>query len=659
MLCFASALPAQAAPAFAGSSRAYGLRSDLAVAGLGLVNPAPAGLAQGEAPPSYSSQQAAVPLNVNVSQLLVIDLLKATGTITSSATSDIGTAAAVKTTAASSTVENLELSVGSLLSILPATPPIVAIEATAVQGNTVITGSSSGLLGLSGQTQLTGLKLKVLNVPVTLTVGDNPPPNTEIDLALAGLAGARLILNEQTVTGDGAGRITVVSNALSLKFNAVALGSLGLLNGTVEVGHHEAQVTVDLDNDGTIDENDPDDDGDGLPDTTEGGGTIDSDNDGLPDSRDTDSDNDSIPDQIEGATDPDGDGRGNFVDLDSDGDGIADALEGVGTPDADGVPNFLDLDSDGDGINDVRENGGSDLDGDGLRDGHIDTNNDGISDTVPAPPTLRDSDADLAPDFLDLDSDNDSLSDLQEGGAMGVDANNDGILDDPDGDGDGITNGADGKTGFGDANDAAPRNTDSTDTPDYIDPDSDNSGSPDIASAGNASLDANGDGRVDSIADPDGDGIAQLVDSKPNASGGLAALLTFQQWQAANFTPAELLNPAICGPNADPDGDGLANLLEFTFGTLPKNPASNAAPLVQVGTSPGGRTIELTVPKAPGIYAFVGVEVSTQLEQPGQWSYRPDLVVIASESGTSLVSRCTIDPVQMPRLFVRVRSRIP
>jgi len=45
-------------------------------------------------------------------------------------------------------------------------------------------------------------------------------------------------------------------------------------------------------------------------------------------------------------------------------------------------------------------------------------------------------------------------------------------------------------------------------------------------------------------------------------------------WKSANFTAAELANPAISGPNADPDHDGLSNAWECVLGLLPKTPDS-------------------------------------------------------------------------------------
>ena len=46
--------------------------------------------------------------------------------------------------------------------------------------------------------------------------------------------------------------------------------------------------------------------------------------------------------------------------------------------------------------------------------------------------------------------------------------------------------------------------------------------------------------------------------------------LTYEKWQAEEFTEEELADPNIGGPDADPDGDGIKNLLEFAFVGNPK-----------------------------------------------------------------------------------------
>ena len=189
-----------------------------------------------------------------------------------------------------------------------------------------------------------------------------------------------------------------------------------------------------------------DDDGDGIPNGTEGKG--DDDNDGIPNYLDDDSDNDGIPDSVEAPrgvpVDDDGDGIPNYLDYDSDGDGIPDAFEGTGDDDGDGLPNFRDDDSDGDGLLDSDECFSVpcvDSDGDGRPDYlDEDSDNDGIPDVYEG---LGDTDKDGIPNFIDDDSDGDGISDSVENDGMmpPLDSDNDGIPDflDIDSDGDGLS----------------------------------------------------------------------------------------------------------------------------------------------------------------------------------------------------------------------------
>ncbi len=193
---------------------------------------------------------------------------------------------------------------------------------------------------------------------------------------------------------------------------------------------------------------------------------------------DTDTDKDGIPDYLECANDPDEkkncedtdkDGTPDYLDLDSDGDGIPDKIEannsdGMYEPDDadyDDIPNYRDPDSDGNGVDDsveccggntaclnAKENGlfttCIDTDKNGMYD-FLDFDNDGdgasdvdeIKGLVINPPTPEsdkfsgygckngnafgtaskpvDCDGDKTPDYMDTDSDNDGLSDKDEG----------------------------------------------------------------------------------------------------------------------------------------------------------------------------------------------------------------------------------------------------
>ena len=231
---------------------------------------------------------------------------------------------------------------------------------------------------------------------------------------------------------------------------------------------------TDTDGDGITDQIDLDDDNDGILDIDEGYLLEDSDGDGIPNRLDLDSDNDGIADVIEaGGTDSDGDGViGTGSITDTDGDGIDDTVDTVdagsgasevssGTAltftdnDSDGLKNPYDNDSDNDGIVDLIEaqttNSFVTLLG-------TDTDNDGIDDAfdsdyivVGAEITLghfiiyvSDVDIDGIPDYLDLDSDDDGITDQVESGITAdvstLDSDNDGILDDYDADGTSTTN---------------------------------------------------------------------------------------------------------------------------------------------------------------------------------------------------------------------------
>ena len=245
----------------------------------------------------------------------------------------------------------------------------------------------------------------------------------------------------------------------------------------------------------------PDTDGDGIADFYEGADDeVDTDGDGTPDYLDDDSDGDGVLDADEAYTmgdtnnppaDSDEDGTPDFRDLDSDDNGIDDADEAVGDPDMDGVLNSSDVDDDGDLLDDIIEIGGD-------------------------PTNPVDTDGDGSPDFMDFDSDDDTISDLHESlrdtDSMHPDPlEQDGVLDyqDLDSDGDGIPD----EFEAGDADVLTfPFDTDGDGAPDYRDLDSDSDGLAD------SQEDVNGNGMVDPgesspyLEDTDGDGITDLVE---------------------------------------------------------------------------------------------------------------------------------------------------
>lgn len=218
--------------------------------------------------------------------------------------------------------------------------------------------------------------------------------------------------------------------------------------------------------------------------------------------------------------------------------------------DNDGIADLFDLDSDNDGIPDVVEvNLGNLSNGKAKIDtAWLDANGNGLHDSAEFMVGTLDSDGDGTPNYLDLDSDNDSIFDVDESGTSNINAiagyiNGDGDID-GDGTGDGPetenfrnkdTNGDGILEGFGDGildiydydfniygnlnqglNTVPFLNyvldTDNDGIPDYIDTMS-NGVTFDILGTLYANLDGNNDGIIDGTTDIDKDGILDNFDT--------------------------------------------------------------------------------------------------------------------------------------------------
>jgi len=222
--------------------------------------------------------------------------------------------------------------------------------------------------------------------------------------------------------------------------------------------------------------------------------------------------------------------------------------------DGDNIADVFDLDSDNDGIPDVVEVGLGNLsEGKAYLYQWVDVNQNGMHDVAESH-IVPDNDGDGAPNYLDLDSDNDSIFDVDESWAGNINAyagyeNGDGDIN-GDGAGDGPesedfrnkdTNGDGNLEGFGDGildiydyafniygNDnqgtnVAPftyyvKDTDGDGIPDYLDVMS-NGATFDISHTLYASLDTNNDGIIDGNTDADGDGILDAFDTNNNVFG--------------------------------------------------------------------------------------------------------------------------------------------
>jgi len=293
----------------------------------------------------------------------------------------------------------------------------------------------------------------------------------------------------------------------------------------------------DFDGDGVINRLDPDSDGDGINDFEESG-LLESRQDPL----DSDADGHIDPNQNFGSNglatalavidkadyngdgkadnpiDTDGDTHPDFLDLDSDNDGISDQIEAGIDPanqpatnhplDSDnnanggGIADYRDLDSDNDGLSDFTEAGGSDSDGDGMVDGFLDNDNNGLHDAFSSSPLpIQDTDGDKHANYRDLDSDNDGIPDVFEAG--GTDDNLDGLIDNfiEKNDKDGIADSVNTRTGGQKLPDL---DSDNDGSADRLDIDSDNDGIMDLIEIGME--DTDGNGMVDNFNDANSDG---------------------------------------------------------------------------------------------------------------------------------------------------------
>ena len=370
-----------------------------------------------------------------------------------------------------------------------------------------------------------------------------------------------------TVTDNGNGTYTVTLTSSSTAGTATIGFSINGTTATNTTSVVFTPIGPDSDGDGILDANDLDDDNDGILDTVENAAcspssaSCDTDGDGIINSLDLDSDNDGITDAKESnGTDANGDGR---IDGSVDANGIPVTANGGLTPpdtDTDGSPNPYDLDSDNDGLFDAKEANGIDANNDGKVDGGIDAN--GIPTAANGGLTPPDTDGDGTPDYRDLDSDNDGLTDAEEKGPSATprDTDGDGTPDyrDLDSDNDGLTDAEEKGPS------TTPRDTDGDGTPDYRDLDSDNDGLTDAEEKGPSTT----------PRDTDGDGTPDYRDLDSDNDG-----LTDAEEKGPSTTPLDTDGDGTPDyRDLDSDNDGTTDALEKGSGITPKDTDSDGTP---------------------------------------------------------------------------------
>ena len=200
--------------------------------------------------------------------------------------------------------------------------------------------------------------------------------------------------------------------------------------------------------------------------------------------------------------------------------------------DVDGIQDIVDVDDDNDGIPDIEEagfklysNGTATMDKTSAAT-WLDANANGLNDYIETMISggtylIPDTDGDGIPNHLDLDSDNDSLFDVDEANLLNGDGdiNGDGRGDGLDAEGDGLLNLYDNSTAFGSATRPYAQDSDSNGIPDYLQLDSNDDGINDIQTGLYSSFDTNGDGRIDGTGDSDSDGILNVFDTNDVVKG--------------------------------------------------------------------------------------------------------------------------------------------
>ncbi|WP_196137753.1 Ig-like domain-containing protein [Aliikangiella sp. G2MR2-5] len=339
-------------------------------------------------------------------------------------------------------------------------------------------------------------------------------------------------------------------------------------------GIDDSVDVLDSDEDGVPDYRDRDSDNDTIPDALENGlafnirnstqksvklSVNDTDGDGVYDHIDNDSDNDGISDLAEARTNPVDSDLDQIIDefdvdftggVDANMDGVDDAAI-ILNSDNDLTPDMFDLDSDNDGINDVDEARLTDANFDAMVDSSLE-----VTDT-PA-----DSDGDLLPDYLDLDSNDDGIFDIESSAASALDIDGDGQIDDAsnDSDGDGIVDEMDDEPfQFGTRPD---RDLDGV--PGRIDLDDDGDGIADIVEGVE---DSDGDGLIDALdSDSDNDGLSDSFEAdRPDALGVDVDKDGIDDAYDVDYTGGVDINADGIDDSltiADTDGDGVADYLD-------------------------------------------------------------------------------------------------
>ena len=121
---------------------------------------------------------------------------------------------------------------------------------------------------------------------------------------------------------------------------------------------------------------------------------------------------------------------------------------------------------------------------------------------------------------------------------------------------------------------------------------------------------------------------------------------SFSSWLLDNFTPEQIQNTALSGPNADGDSDGLPNLVEYALGLDPKVPSRTGLPAVTRTTTDWVFTYTRPAARSDVTYT---VQSSTNLTA---WT---DHTATRIVEGSTETWRVTVPVSGNPNLFFRLK----
>jgi hypothetical protein len=129
-------------------------------------------------------------------------------------------------------------------------------------------------------------------------------------------------------------------------------------------------------------------------------------------------------------------------------------------------------------------------------------------------------------------------------------------------------------------------------------------------------------------------------------------------WRRTVFSPAQLANPAISGPQATPAGDGLSNLTKYALRLSPFTAATNSSAWPQASLfQESGRTyLSLTYRKnAAATDLTYGIGVADRPDVSFWDSAAPPEEILGTDSGTGdPIVRRRIDVTGSASKFIRL-----